>query len=278
MSSSPIDKIERSIENFVEGALSRLTGASLSPSQAVAQLARALGDGVRYTEDGKPFAPDRYALTLHPSDASELLQSAPDLHEVLSAELLKVARDCDYMVFREPVVTIASDPTQTKQTIRVVAWHSTSPLAFTKAMERNAANEEQAIPRGAYLIVDGDRHFPLSRPVINIGRRLDNHLIIEDQRISRTHAQIRIRAGRFEIFDLNSSAGTLVNGRAVSHHILQPGDVIALADTRLVYGEDPGGPPDETPVYAPPFPPRPAGDQKTHIIDRNEDDEEEEER
>ncbi|MGD8849638.1 MAG: FHA domain-containing protein, partial [Anaerolineales bacterium] len=126
--------------------------------------------------------------------------------------------------------------------------------------------------------VDGDRHFPLSRPVINIGRRLDNHLIIEDQRISRTHAQIRIRAGRFEIFDLNSSAGTLVNGRAVNHHILQPGDVIALADTRLVYGEDPGGPPDETPVYAPPFPPRPAGDQKTHIIDRNEDDEEEEER
>jgi hypothetical protein len=273
MTTSPIDKIERSIENLVEGALSRLTGASLSPAQAVAQLARALGDGVRYTEDGKPFAPDRYALTLHPSDARELLKSAPDLHEVLADELLQVARECEYMIFREPVVTIASDPTQTQQTIRVVAWHSTSPLAFTKAMERSDLAEEQSIPRGAYLIVDGERHFPLSRPVINIGRRLDNHLIIEDQRISRTHAQIRIRAGRFEIFDLNSSAGTSVNGRAINHHILQPGDVIALADTRLVYGEDPGGPPDETPVYAPPFPPRPAGDQKTHIIDRDEDEE-----
>ncbi|MGD2058277.1 MAG: DUF3662 domain-containing protein [Anaerolineales bacterium] len=277
MATSPIDKIERSIENFVEGALSRLSGASLSPSQAIAQLARALGDGVRYTEDGKPFAPDRFALTLHPSDASVLLQSAPDLHEILAEELLQVARDCGYMIFREPVVTVASDPTQGRQTIRVVAWHSTSPLALTKAMERTQEAEAQSIPRGAYLIVDGERHFPLSRPVINIGRRLDNHLIIDDQRISRTHAQIRIRAGRFEIFDLNSSAGTRVNGRMVSHHILQPGDVIALADTRLVYGEDPGGPPDETPVYAPPFPPRPAGDQITHIIDRNDQDDEEEE-
>lgn len=276
MSTSPIERIERSIENFVEGTLSRLTGASLSPSQAVAQLARALGDGVRYTEDGKPFAPDRYALTLHPTDAGDLLRSAPDLNEILAAELLQVARDCEYMVFREPVITIASNPTQAQQTLRVVAWHSTSPLAFTKAMERDAAAEEQDVPRGAYLIVDGERHFPLSRPVINIGRRLDNHLIIDDQRISRTHAQIRIRAGRFEIFDLNSSAGTRVNGRVVDHHILQPGDVIGLAESRLVYGEDPGGPPDETPVYAPPFPPRPAGDQKTYIIDRDKVEDEDE--
>ena len=274
MNPSSIKRIERSIENLVEGALSRLMGASLSPAQAVTQLARALVDGVRRTEDGKPFAPDRYALTLNPSDAKSLLQSAPDLHEVLANELLQVARECEYMIFREPVVTIASDPTQTEQTLRVVAWHSTSPLEFTKAMERTPEAEDLSVPRGAYLIVDGERHFPLSRPVINIGRRLDNHLIIDDQRISRTHAQIRVRAGRFELFDLNSSAGTRVNGRVVSHHILQAGDVIALADTRLVYGEDPGGPPDETPVYAPPFPPRPAGDQKTHIIKPNKDEQE----
>jgi hypothetical protein len=44
---------------------------------------------------------------------------------------------------------------------------------------------------------------------------------------------------------------------------LRPGDVITIAETPMVYGEDAGGPPDQTPAYTPPFPPKPAGDQLT---------------
>ena len=264
-----IDRMEIQLERFVENALAKMTRSVFSPADAAAQLARALNEGVRLTEDGKRFAPDRYALTCHPEDAKELLERTPDLQKVLANELLEVARDFGYLVFREPVITIAADPTLSHREVRVVAWHSTSPLEFTRGMERMEKVGGNDLPVGAYLIVDGNRHFPLDRPVVNIGRRLDNHLILEDPRVSRTHAQIRAREGRYEIFDLNSSAGTRINGRAVQHHVLQPGDVIDVAGIRLVYGEDPGGPPDETPAYAPPFPPRPAGDQRTRVIDKD---------
>jgi hypothetical protein len=268
---NPLDRIEERIEQFVEGALSRLIGIQISAVDVAAQLARALSEGVRRTEEGKPFAPDKYALTFHPEDAQTLLEKAPDLHGELSQGLLEVARECEYLVFRDPVVTIAVDPTLRPRQLRVVAWHSTAPLEFTQTMQREPKTNPGALPSGAYLIVEGNRHFPLDRPVVNIGRRLDNHIILDDPRVSRTHAQIRIRNGRFEIFDLGSSAGTLVNGQDVRQHMLQTGDVIELAGTRLVYGEDPGGPPDETPAYSPPFPPKPSGDQRTRITPRNND-------
>lgn len=263
---NPIDHIESQIERFVEGALSKLLGVQFSPALVAAQLSRAMDEGIRRTEDGKPFVPDQYALTLNPDDAQAILDQAPLLQESFSQGLLQVARDCDYLVFREPIVTIAVDPTLGPKEVRVVAWHSTSPLEFTQAMQTEPKTNPGVLPKGAYLIVNGDRHFPLDRPVVNIGRRLDNQLIIDDPRISRTHSQIRAREGRFEAFDLGSSAGTVINGRAIKHHVLQSGDVINLAGNRLVYGEDPGGPPGETPAYSPPFPPRPSGDQRTRVI------------
>jgi predicted component of type VI protein secretion system len=130
-------------------------------------------------------------------------------------------------------------------------------------MQREAVLRSGALPDGAFLIVDGRGHYALNRPVINIGRRLDNQLILDNPHVSRTHAQLRIRDGRFVLFDLGSTTGTKVNGRAVKQHVLRQGDVISIAEIRLVYGEDPTGPPDSTEAYTPPFPPRPAGDQKT---------------
>ena len=266
--------MESQIEKFVEGALGKLLGVQFSPALVAAQLSRAMDEGLRRTEDGKPFVPDQYALTLNPDDAKAILEQAPDLQDKFSKGLLEIARDCDYLVFREPIVTIAVDPTMRSKEIRVVAWHSTSPLEFTQALQGETKTKPGALPKGAYLIVNGDRHFPLDRPVINIGRRLDNQLILDDPRVSRTHSQIRAREGRFEAFDLGSSAGTVINGRIVKHHVLQSGDVINLAGIRLVYGEDPGGPPEETPAYTPPFPPRPTGDQRTRVIPKKKNKEE----
>ncbi|HEX7557337.1 MAG TPA: FHA domain-containing protein [Leptolinea sp.] len=95
-----------------------------------------------------------------------------------------------------------------------------------------------SIPANAFIIVNGLETILLASPVLNIGRRPENDLIIDDQRISREHAQIRAVKGQFVIFDLNSSGGTFVNSIRVSQQPLFPGDVISLAGVPLVYGED----------------------------------------
>jgi hypothetical protein len=268
-----LDKIEAHLVRFIEGNLNKLVGVEIVPSEVAAQLAQAMDDGVRWNKEGKGFAPDKYALTCNPEDARILLENTSDFQNDLSIGLLEAARESDYLVFREPVVTIAADPTMARADFRVVSWHSTSPLEFTQGMPIEPKTNPGILPRGAYLIIDGTRHFPLERPTINIGRRLDNQLILEDALVSRTHAQIRARDSRYVIFDVGSSAGTRVNGRPVKQHVLQSGDVIDIAGIRLVYGEDPGGISDETPRYSHPFPPRPAGDQRTRTIKKGKDSE-----
>ena len=47
------------------------------------------------------------------------------------------------------------------------------------------------LPTMLSLIVGGNQLVPLNRSVTNIGRRLDNHVIIDDPRVSRAHAQLR---------------------------------------------------------------------------------------
>jgi hypothetical protein len=227
------------------------------------QLARAMEEVSKQDEQGNSFAPDQYALTLNPDDANLLLDSAPNIHSVLAKGLLEAVRSVGYIIQRQPNITIAADPTLKRWEVRVVAWHSGNPLEFTHPMQRDAVLRSGALPDGAFLIVDGRGHYALDRPVVNIGRRLDNQLILDNPHVSRTHAQLRVRDGRFVLFDLGSTIGTKVNGRAVRQHVLRQGDVISIAEIRLVYGEDPAGPPDSTEAYTPPFPPRPAGDQKT---------------
>ncbi len=140
---------------------------------------------------------------------------------------------------------------------RLLAWFSLDPLQYDRpeaAPEREADQATEGPPPGAFLVVEGQRVFRLTKPLITIGRLPDNDLVLVDRHVSRRHAQLRLRDGRYVISDLGSTAGTWVNGRAVVEHVLQPGDVISLATVELAYGEDPHGVPP-----APPYPERPGG-------------------
>ena len=255
--------IEKRLQALVEVSLSRLAGGKISPATIANQLASGMTEGLTWDADGRSYAPDEYVITLHPLDVEALIDQAPDLSRDFSEAVLQAARASGFSMASPPHVTLAADPTLGRWEVRVVAWHSGSHLEFTKAGEASGATAAGALPEGAYLILHGRRHFALDRPLVNVGRRLDNQIILDDPRVSRTHAQLRAREGRFTIFDLGSTGGTLVNGRKIHQHVLRPGDVITIAGVSMVYGEDPGGPPESTPAYTPPFPPRPAGDQMT---------------
>ena len=113
-------------------------------------------------------------------------------------------------------------------------------------------NTDNAFPENAYLIISGVKVFPLHTAVVNIGRRLDNTLVIDDPRISRNHAQLRSVDGRYVIFDLNSTGGTSVNGKRVTQCVLYPGDVISLAGIPLIYGQDNPPPRPDMAITRPP--------------------------
>jgi len=107
----------------------------------------------------------------------------------------------------------------------------------TEDLQAKSGDDVGTIPEDAFVIIDGTRVIPLNQAVVNIGRRIENTLVLDDPRVSRTHAQLRAINSRYIIFDLNSTGGTFVNGERVNQCILYPGDVISLAGADLIYGQ-----------------------------------------
>ena len=75
--------------------------------------------------------------------------------------------------------------------------------------------------------------YPLSRPPITIGEDRGNTIRIQEPGVSQFHAQIANTPDGPRILDLESKAGTLVDGKAVRKHVLLDGDVITVGSSRF---------------------------------------------
>jgi hypothetical protein len=73
-------------------------------------------------------------------------------------------------------------------------------------------------------------------PPASIGREEDNHLRLNDDRVSRCHAKVQEDSGRIILMDIGSTNGTRVNGLPVQMRVLQIGDQISVGRTVLVFG------------------------------------------
>jgi len=97
---------------------------------------------------------------------------------------------------------------------------------------------------------------PLSRDRTTLGRAADNHLIFPDLSVSRNHAVVLHRDGRYVLMDQNSSLGVVVNGKPIREHTLQDGDRILLGRQALSF-RDPASLPELTELEPEPEGPDP---------------------
>ncbi len=82
------------------------------------------------------------------------------------------------------------------------------------------------------------KEFSFDKPLIHIGRALDNDLVIENLSVSRRHAQIEDENGRFYVTDLGSANGTFVNGNRVQKQLLKDQDEISVGKVKLFFIDD----------------------------------------
>lgn len=76
--------------------------------------------------------------------------------------------------------------------------------------------------------------FPLEEREHAIGRSAANDVKLEHPSVSRRHARLVPRSGRYVITDVGSTAGTWVNGeRLEGERVLRSGDTIAVGDVAL---------------------------------------------
>ena len=86
--------------------------------------------------------------------------------------------------------------------------------------------------------------FPLG-PEVTMGRDAGNVILIEDPAVSPHHCRIALQDGRLILIDLDSHAGTFVNGIPVKQRELKSGDEVAIGDSVFLFeaGEPRGAEP-----------------------------------
>lgn len=126
-------------------------------------------------------------------------------------------------------------------TIIAVTFMAALLLAlFALAMRRSSGGGRSSPGKGGAGVAVRQGHGPsgwigFRRGVLGIGRDPRNELTLHDDEVSRMHAQIRQEHGQYVIYDLNSSNGTKVNGKAITKIPLNSGDEIIVGNTVLIF-------------------------------------------
>ena len=83
----------------------------------------------------------------------------------------------------------------------------------------------------------GEAEFPLGR-VVPIGSAAENAIRLEDGTVSAHHCRIEVKGERYVVTDLDSPAGTFVNGIPVKQRELSAGDEITVGSTVFIFREE----------------------------------------
>jgi pSer/pThr/pTyr-binding forkhead associated (FHA) protein len=235
-----LEQLEANLQKLVEDHLVGILPGLKLEDRVIQHLATAVRENIVQQKNDSPLAPNVFTLIVS-TDTSPMWKEQQTI-DTLKSIITTAGREVGLKFVGQPIITITTDDSYSAEEVRVVASHKLEPVAETQGMSNPSAGaspeDNIAIPENAFLIIEGVKVHPLNESVVNIGRRLENQLVIDDPRVSRNHAQLRAIKGRFVLFDLNSTGGTFVNGQRTSQTVLYPGDVISLAGVALIFGQD----------------------------------------
>lgn len=233
-----LNDIEKRLEALIEVHLVKYLPSPRWQDRLARKLSEALRTNI-HTGNLHSRLPNRFTLMVNPVTLNQW-QEDPRLLEGLT-KIFRVATSEAGLEFSVPptihlagTLQIAEDDLEIK-----AGYEDVAPTQNMPTQSEESAPEEQ-LPESkvAFLIIGGTKVHTLKQTVTNIGRRLDNHVVVDDPRVSRYHSQVRYVRGKFIIFDLNSTGGTYVNGQRVNQSVLYPGDVISLAGLPIIFGQD----------------------------------------
>ena len=92
----------------------------------------------------------------------------------------------------------------------------------------------ESFHQSVFLIINR-QIIPLTKQVTHLGRQLDNDIVLQEDYVSRFHAEIHLEDGKFVIYDKNSTSGTYVNSQRIDHCVLNSGDMISVANSTMMF-------------------------------------------
>jgi hypothetical protein len=251
---SVLRNLEARIEGLVEGVFSRAFSSQVQPVEIARKLAKEM-DSHRTASVSQTYAPNQYTVWLSEEDHERLEGYERSLAQELSAYLLEHARRRDYALLTRPEVLIEVDdrlrlgefgiqPRLVKPPARQGESGEQGQHGHTMvytAPPKQQKQQKRSRPEGRLtdtraVVSLADRRYVLDGPVATLGRSRECDCVLDDQNISRRHAELRRNSnGDWSVSDLGSTNGVKVNGRRIETARLSPGDEVTLGTTAFTF-------------------------------------------
>lgn len=244
-----MERVEAFVSRVIEGWSARLFGAKLQPVQIAKRLIRAM-EANQTISLSKTFVPNSYVVSLGATDFAQFEQYRKSLERDLAETVLGAARERSFTLLAYPTVEIEKDdelpPGDVRVSCAMVDASGDEVAADAKALGAVESGHTMVLDREALLrdrprapkATIEQRDAPavsLGTDPVLIGRDPQNDVVLDDRRVSRKHAEVRLRLGRYTLYDLQSTNGTYVNGRRVAEKVLDDGDKISVGGLEIVF-------------------------------------------
>ena len=247
---SVLRSLEEKLAGLVEGTFSRAFKSEVRPVELARKLAREM-DEHKVVSVSRTYVPNEYTIWLSPRDREQFDGMEADLREELSAYLLEHARRERLELITRPEIAfktddrlrlgefgiqaqlVRPDDEGTGQAVRADPGHT---MVYSTSGRISEQLAEPNLKRGRAQLRYEGRAVVLGTQGALLGRSRDCDVVIDDENVSRRHAEVRPSGGSWIVKDLGSTNGVKVNGRRISQpQSLRPGDRIDIGLSTLIF-------------------------------------------
>ncbi|WP_375386489.1 FhaA domain-containing protein [uncultured Microbacterium sp.] len=212
-----LDSFEKGLERAVNSAFAKTFRSGIQPVEIASALRSELDKKAAVVTRDRILAPNTFTVRLAPADNDRMLTIGPALGDELDTLVQKHAKAQGYS-FAGPVsIALVRDEQLSTGTLRVESSTAQGTVAWRGVID-----------------IDGRRH-PLVKSRTVIGRGSDADITIADPGTSRRHVEILWDGERAMVRDMNSTNGTLLDGRKVTEAALAPDSTVTIGRTKIVF-------------------------------------------
>jgi Protein of unknown function (DUF3662)/FHA domain len=245
-----LQRFEHRLQGMYDGGFARAFKSDLQPTEVASAVQREMDDRAAIVAQGRTLVPNDFVAEIAHADYERLEVYADSLGIELATLAREHAREQGYSFVGPVRIRFEAVPDLTVGTFRIRSGVIRGTTVEDGEIRRPASDLPQrtdGYPGSPRLLVStagagqsgsSQRTFPLTSPLIILGRGTDCDLRLVDQGVSRHHAEIRVEDGDVVLVDLGSTNGTFVEGQPIRRISLTDGTRVTLGRTTLVFRRD----------------------------------------
>jgi hypothetical protein len=226
-----LNEFERRLEGAIEGIFTRAFRTGLQPVELARRILREM-EANKTVGVHEIWVPNRYVFRLSPVDHERFEGTEHALRRELEQVVREGAEERGWALVGPPDVSLVTDP-DTRE-----GQYSCESSLVEGAMDGGPSGSE-GTGRGMELVMiesgKATTAFPLDKERVVIGRLGQSDVVLSDPGVSRQHAEVQLKDGRWTISDLGSTNGTMVNEATIRERPLEEGDRITIGRTVLEF-------------------------------------------